>query len=259
MSEVLSLSDVTFQYKGCTVIDELSFVIQRDEIVSILGPSGSGKSTVLRLLLGFAVPVAGSVAIDNRVVSHIGRIVVPPEERNLAVVFQALALWPHLTVYGNLEFGLRAKKVDASEREYRIAEALDHLSLKEKARRYPGQLSGGEQQRVAIARALVQRPQAILLDEPLSNLDVALKQELITLFRDLFKKRGSTVLYVTHDLREAAALGDRIIVIESGRIVQEGTLADLRKEQATNFVQNLTEDLHWSGTARIWPEAKNRL
>ena len=160
-------------------------------------------------------------------------------------MFQDLALWPHLSVYGNLDFGLSARNIDSSERERRIFEILDRLGLQGKGHRYPGQLSGGEQQRVAIARALVLSPRAILLDEPLTNLDAALKRELVTVFRDLFKELAITVLYVTHDLREAAALGDRIAIIESGRLVQEGTLTDLRREQATSFVQSLIEDLDW--------------
>lgn len=249
MNAVLSLVEVIFQYKDCKVLDGLTFTIRPGEIVSLLGPSGSGKSTVVRLLLGFAVPAGGRVVIDDQVVSGPGRVLVPPEDRNLAVVFQDLALWPHLTVHGNLDFGLRAKDVDSSERERRISEVLDRLGLQGKGRRYPGQLSGGERQRVAIARALVLSPRAILLDEPLANLDVALKRELVTAFRELFKERGSTVLFVTHDLREAATLGDRIVVIESGRLVQEGTLADLRREPATTFVRSLIEDLDWNGAA----------
>ncbi|MCP4604249.1 MAG: ABC transporter ATP-binding protein [Proteobacteria bacterium] len=243
MNAVLSLVDVTFKYKGQGVFDGLTFKIRPGEIVSLLGPSGSGKSTMVRLFLGFAAPAEGQVNIGDQVVSSHGRVLVPPEERNLAVVFQDLALWPHLTVHGNLNFGLKAKKVDTPEREKRIVEVLDRLGLQGKENRYPGQLSGGERQRVAIGRALVQNPRAILLDEPLSNLDVKLKRELVTVFRNLFKDRGSTVLHVTHDLREAAALGDRIVIIESGRLVQEGTLTDLRRKQATTFVRSLIEDL----------------
>ena len=245
MNTVLSLVDVLFKYKDHQVFDGLTFTIRSGEIVSLLGPSGSGKSTLIRLLLGFAAPTKGTVIIGDRIVSNNGRVIVPPEERNLAVVFQNLALWPHLSVYGNLDFGLSARNIDPSERERRISEVLDRLGLQGKGHRYPGQLSGGEQQRVAIARALVLSPQAILLDEPLTNLDAALKRELVTVFRDLFKEFGITALYVTHDLREAAALGDRIAVIESGHLVQEGTLTDLRREQATSFVQSLVEDLDW--------------
>ena len=247
MNTVLSVVDLFFRYKDQEVFDCLTLTIRPGEIVSLLGPSGSGKSTLIRLLLGFAAPTEGSVIVENRIVSNHGRVIVPPEERNLAVVFQDLALWPHLSVYGNLDFGLKAKNIDLPERERRISEVLDRLGLQRKGHRYPGQLSGGEQQRVAIARALVLNPRAILLDEPLTNLDAALKRELVTLFRTLFKELGITALYVTHDLREAAALGDRIAVIESGRLVQEGTLTDLRREQATSFVQSLIEDLDWDG------------
>ncbi len=251
MNAVLSLVDVLFKYKDHQVFDDLTFTIRPGEIISLLGPSGCGKSTLIRLLLGFAAPAKGTVKIGDRIVSHKGRIIVPPEERNLAVVFQDLALWPHLTVHGNLDFGLSAKNIDPSERERRIAQVLDRLGLQGKGHRYPGQLSGGEQQRVAIARALVLSPRAILMDEPLTSLDAALKRELVTMFRDLFKELGITVLYVTHDLREAAALGDRIAIIESGRLVQQGTLSDLRREQATSFVQCLIEDLEWKDSDRL--------
>jgi len=171
---------------------------------------------------------------------------VPPEERGLAVVFQDLALWPHLTVRGNLGFGLAARRVPHREREGRIGGILERLGIADKADRYPGGLSGGERQRVAIARALVLEPRAILLDEPLSNLDVTLKRELLALFRELFREEGSTALYVTHDLREAASLGDRIAVMASGRIAQVGTFDELCASPANPFVRSLIDDLHWS-------------
>ncbi|MCP4198166.1 MAG: ABC transporter ATP-binding protein [Proteobacteria bacterium] len=248
MKTVLSLVDVTFEHKNDKLFDGLTFKIKSGEIVSLLGPSGSGKSTMIRLFLGFAAPNKGDVNVGGRIVSSNGRVLVPPEERNLAVVFQDLALWPHLSVQGNLDFGLKAKRIEKPEREQQIFEMLARLGLQGKAHRYPDQLSGGEKQRVAIARALSLDPSAILLDEPLSNLDAALKRELMTVFRELFKEHDVTALYVTHDLREAAALGDRIVVIESGRLVQEGTLADLRRTQATAFVKDLLEDLDWGRT-----------
>ncbi len=246
MSAVLSLADVTFGYQDQGLFDGLTFTIQPGERVSLLGPSGSGKSTVIRLLLGFTAPSRGQVVIGEKVVSADGRVLVPPEERDLAVVFQDLALWPHLSVQGNLDFGLRAKGIGSSERERRIREVLEQTGLTGMGRRYPGQLSGGEQQRVAIARALVSSPRAILLDEPLSNLDVSLKRELVSVFSKLFEERGITVLHVTHDLREASALGDRIMVIESGHLVQEGTLADLHRKPTTAFVRDLVDHLDFN-------------
>ena len=167
---------------------------------------------------------------------------VLPEERGLAVVFQDLALWPHLTVAGNLAFGLKSRGATPREREARIQFILGRVGLAGKELSHPGQLSGGERQRVAIARALVREPRAVLLDEPLSNLDVGLKRELLSVFRDLLKERRTTALYVTHDLREAAALGDRIAVMEQGRVVQQGTLESLRANPSSRFVRELLDD-----------------
>jgi ABC-type Fe3+/spermidine/putrescine transport system ATPase subunit len=223
----------------------LNLAVSPGEVLALLGPSGSGKSTVLRLLLGFAAPQSGAVCIDGQVASRDGQIIVPPERRRLAVVFQDLALWPHLTVYGNLAFGLASRRLPRSEQHGLIAAILAQLNLAGKERIYPGELSGGERQRVAIARALVLEPLAILLDEPLSNLDASLKRELLALFRQLFRERGNTVVYVTHDLREAAELGTRIAVIEQGRIVQEGNLKSLETRPATPFVRSLIEDVRW--------------
>ena len=245
MTEAVCLKDVRFSYDDRVVLSNVELSINAGEVLALLGPSGSGKTTVLRLVLGFAVPEAGTVSLGGEIVSEEGRLVVPPEERGLAVVFQDLALWPHLTVRGNLDFGLAARRVGPRERESRISAVLQRLGIADKADRYPGGLSGGERQRVAIARALVLEPRAILLDEPLSNLDVTLKRELLALFRELFRENGSTGLYVTHDLREAASLGDRIAVMESGRIVQVGILDELSAAPASPFVRSLIGDLGW--------------
>ena len=245
MSAAISLDGIQFHYDGRSVLSGLDLSVENGEVLALLGPSGCGKSTVLRLILGLAVPVTGSVRLGGVVVSESGRLLVPPEERGLAIVFQDLALWPHLTVHGNLSFGLRSRGVSGTDRAARIAAILDRLGLADKARRYPGELSGGERQRVAIARALVLEPRAVLLDEPLSDLDTTLKRELLGLFRDLFREHHTTAIYVTHDLREAATLGDRIAVMESGRVVQAGTFHDLRAEPSSAFVHELVESLHW--------------
>ncbi len=247
MTAVLELSSVTFAYGHEAVLQRLDLRVNAAQVLALLGPSGSGKSTVLRLLLGFEPPTDGQIALGGTIVSEPSHIVVPPEERNLGVVFQDLALWPHLTVRANLAFGLEARGVPRAERERRIRNALAELELSDKAERYPGALSGGEQQRAAIARALVLEPRAILMDEPLTNLDPRLKQQLLRTFRALFAERRTTVLYVTHDLREAAALTDQAAVLEQGRIVQQGTLADLRRAPATPFVEAAVADLTWTG------------
>jgi ABC-type Fe3+/spermidine/putrescine transport system ATPase subunit len=246
VTKALALEEVSFGYGAEPILDHLTLSVAEGEILVLLGPSGGGKSTVLRLLLGFAAPASGRVEVGGALVSAGGEILVPPEERNLAVVFQDLALWPHLTVRGNLAFGLDSRRVAKATQEERIREILGRVGLTDKERRHPGELSGGERQRAAIARALVLEPRAILLDEPLANLDAHRKRQLMGMFREIFKERKTTALYVSHDLREAAALADRIAVLENGRVVQEGTLDDLRARPATEFVTALIDDLVWA-------------
>jgi len=248
MSAAIGIEGVRIRYAGKLVIDELSLSIKPGEVLALLGPSGSGKTSVLRVILGFVTPETGTVRLDGEVASQEGRLLVLPEERGLAVVFQDLALWPHLSVAGNLAFGLNSRGVPRSERNARIRSILGKVGLTGKEHSHPGELSGGERQRVAIARALVLEPRAVLLDEPLSNLDVGLKRELLSIFRALLKERQTTALYVTHDLREAAALGDRIAVMEQGRVVQEGTLDSLRANPASSFVRTLLSDFSCAGT-----------
>ncbi len=243
MTPAIRLDEVHFSHGDRTVLSRCNLCVERGEVLALLGPSGCGKTTVVRLILGLAIPCQGRVRLGETTVSEAGRLLVPPEERGLAVVFQDLALWPHLTVAGNLNFGLAARGVARDEARSRITAILERLELADKAKRYPGDLSGGERQRVAIARALVLEPRAVLLDEPLSNLDVTLKRELLSLFRGLFRERGTTAIYVTHDLREAAALGDRIAVLEAGRIVQSATLDELRSHPASAVVGDLVEEL----------------
>jgi len=242
VTAAIELQGITLRYLERRVIDGLSLKVEPGEVLALLGPSGSGKTSVLRIILGFATPQLGTVRLSGEVASEAGRLVVLPEERGLAVVFQDLALWPHLTVAGNLAFGLKSRGATPREREARIQFILGRVGLAGKELSHPGQLSGGERQRVAIARALVREPRAVLLDEPLSNLDVGLKRELLSVFRDLLKERRTTALYVTHDLREAAALGDRIAVMEQGRVVQQGTLESLRANPSSRFVRELLDD-----------------
>ncbi len=249
MIAAIAIESIRLRYAGKPVIDGLSLMVEPGEVLALLGPSGSGKTSVLRVILGFATPETGTVRLSGEVASQEGRLLVLPEDRGLAVVFQDLALWPHLSVAGNLAFGLDSKGVPRAERDGRIRAMLERVGLAGKEQSHPGQLSGGERQRVAIARALVLQPRAVLLDEPLSNLDVGLKRELLSVFRDLLKEHRTTALYVTHDLREAAALGDRIAVMEQGRVVQEGTLDSLRARPASSFVRALLDDLAWAGTA----------
>ncbi len=250
MTTAITLENVALTYSDRPILQDVSLSLQEGEVLSLLGPSGSGKTSVLRIVLGFVPPSRGSVRVAGRVASADGRILTPPEERNLAVVFQDLALWPHLTVSGQLAFVLESRGVPRLERAVRIEAMLKRVGLAGKEQSYPGELSGGEKQRVAIARALVLEPQAVLLDEPLSNVDVDLKRELLKFFRELLRERGTTTLYVTHDLREAAALSDRIAVMQEGRIVQDGTLDELQVRPANDFVQALFDDLRGIGEDR---------
>jgi iron(III) transport system ATP-binding protein len=243
VSAAIQLDSVTVLRDGRKVLADVSLRVSVGETLSVLGSSGSGKTTLLRVVAGFVAPQMGAVRIGDTLAAERGRIVLAPEEREISMVFQDLALWPHLTVRGNLAFGLDGKKVPRSERDDRIAAILSRVGLSGKDRRHPGELSGGERQRVAIARALVLEPRAVLLDEPLSNLDVGLKQELLDLFRELLHERGTTALYVTHDPREAQALGHRAAVLEQGRIVHLGRLEELRSRPDLPFARSVLESL----------------
>ncbi|HET8647387.1 MAG TPA: ATP-binding cassette domain-containing protein, partial [Vicinamibacteria bacterium] len=178
MSAAIDLDGISLALGGEPVLSGVSLAVTPGERVAVLGPSGSGKTSMLRAVLGFAVPWSGTVRLDGVTVSENGRGLVPPEERRLAVVFQDLALWPHLTVEGNLAFGLAARGLPRAERAARVEAMLRRVGLAGSGPRFPGELSGGQRQRVAIARALVQEPRAVLLDEPLSNVDVQLRGEL---------------------------------------------------------------------------------
>jgi ABC-type Fe3+/spermidine/putrescine transport system ATPase subunit len=233
---MIELSSLSVRRGNVPVLSDVNLTIGA-EVVALVGPSGSGKTTLLRALLGLELPSKGRVLVDHRMLSDRGRVLVPPEERNIAMVFQDLALWPHLAVQENLSFGLKARGVDQRTARRRIASTLASVGLEGKARRSPHQLSGGERQRVAIARALVLDPVALLLDEPLGSLDVELKGELCGLLSRLFSDRHIPILYVTHDPREATRLAERIVVLESGRISQQGTPSELVHAPATQFVE----------------------
>jgi len=233
---MIELRDVSVRLGGATILDRVSIAVG-DEVVALTGPSGCGKTTLLRVLLGLEVPSDGEVWIDGKLASAPGRLIAPPEERNVAIVFQDLALWPHLTARGNLSFGLKARGIAPEERERRIAAALVQVSLDGKGDKRPGQLSGGERQRVADCRALVLEPAALLLDEPFASLDIVLKHEIVTLLARLFKDKQRPTLCVTHDPRDAAILAERVIVLEAGRLSQQGALSELAANPATPFVE----------------------
>lgn len=237
MTCAIELEEVRIRLGATTALDGLTLRVAAGELVALLGPSGSGKTSAVRAILGFIAPDAGVIKLDGRIASEPGRVIISPEQRGVGAVFQDLALWPHLTVHGNLAFGLAHLPRDA--RDQRIATILERVGLTGKARRHPGELSGGERQRVAIARALALEPRVVALDEPLSNLDVVLKHDLLDLLASLLRERGAAAIYVTHDPGEAEALADRVAVVQAGRLVQTGTIADLRARPAAPLVEQL--------------------
>jgi ABC-type Fe3+/spermidine/putrescine transport system ATPase subunit len=215
---IIVFNSVSKSYSGKTALHDFSLTVEPGQCVAILGPSGCGKTTVLRLLAGFIAPDAGTISIDGEVVAANGKILQQPEQRHLGMVFQDLALWPHLTVERNLEFGLKAQGVSKTERTKRIGEILKLVDMEAYRRSRPAELSGGQQQRVALARALVLQPKALLMDEPLSNLDEELNKHLRGELLRLHTQLGFTLLYVTHDRAEAIEIGTRIVCMRQGRI-----------------------------------------
>jgi len=214
---------VSKSYDGRTVVADFSLAVERSERLVIVGPSGCGKTTVLRMLAGFTAPDAGDILIDGETVSTNGRILKEPEERNVGMVFQDLALWPHLTVKRNLEFGLKVRGIPRDAREKRVRELLKLFRMEGHIHSKPSQLSGGEQQRAALARALVLDPGIMLMDEPLSSLDFELSARLRNEVTRIQEKAGFTLLYVTHDLEEAFGMGHRVVVMKDGGISIVGT------------------------------------
>jgi ABC-type Fe3+/spermidine/putrescine transport system ATPase subunit len=213
----LEFQDVSARYVDRLALDKVSFRIDKGERVVIHGPSGCGKTTVLRLLAGFRAPDTGKVLVEGRVVAADKTILIGPEHRGLGMVFQDLALWPHLTVAQNLEFALKAQRLPAEIRNERMSGMLSRVQLQDLANAYPTRLSGGQQQRVAIARALVSQPVAVLMDEPLSSLDDGLKEELGAQLLDLHAQLGFTLVYVTHSKEEMRRIGTRAIRLREGR------------------------------------------
>jgi ABC-type sugar transport system ATPase subunit len=214
----VELDRVSKTFGDRIVIDDLSLQIQKAERLVLFGPSGCGKTTVLRLVAGLEVPDKGEIRISDRIVARPGRNLVPPEKRNVGMVFQDLALWPHMTVQQNLTFGLNARSVPNSEAHFRVREMLQRVGLDHRIDAKPHQLSGGEQQRVALARALVSRPSILLMDEPLSSLDDERKRAIASDLLDLQSQLGFTLIYVTHDRAETDLLASRVCQLRDGRV-----------------------------------------
>ncbi|HEY4137828.1 MAG TPA: ABC transporter ATP-binding protein [Casimicrobiaceae bacterium] len=232
----LTVENLHLKYGDNPILKGVALTLNRGEVVSLLGPSGSGKTTLLRAVAGLEVPHEGTIRIgDKAVFDGASGLDIPAEGRNLGLVFQSYALWPHKTVYDNVAYGLRLRKISGSDIKKRVSEALSQLSLGHLAERFPHQLSGGQQQRVALARALVYNPPVILLDEPLSNLDAKLREEARAWLRELIVRMQLSALCVTHDQSEALAMSDRILLLNGGKIEQQGTPQQMYGDPATLF------------------------
>jgi putative spermidine/putrescine transport system ATP-binding protein len=227
----LEIDRITKRYGEVHAVRDVSLDVADGEFVVLLGPSGCGKTTTLRVIAGFAKPTSGAVRLGERDITYL-----PPWKRNAGLVFQSYALFPHLTVAENVAFGLEMRKVSKSEMNDRIREALRLVQLGQLGERLPRQLSGGQQQRVALARALVFRPDVLLLDEPLSNLDAKLRQEVRVEIRELQRKLALTTVMVTHDQEEALTMADRLVVMNDGTVRQIGTQQDLYERPTDRFV-----------------------
>jgi ABC-type Fe3+/spermidine/putrescine transport system ATPase subunit len=231
----LTLKNLSKRYGTLTVVDDVSLQLERGELLTLLGPSGCGKTTTLRMIAGFVEPSAGSIEVDGVEVSTPRRS-VPPEHRGMSMIFQSYAIWPNMTVAENVGFGLSVRKTPADQARQRVDEMLDVVKLGPYAQRYPAELSGGQQQRVALARAMIVRPEVLLLDEPLSNLDASLREEMAGEIRRLHDEFRFTTVYVTHDQAEAMTISDRIAVLDRGRLAQIDTPWNLYNRPRTPFV-----------------------
>ena len=231
VEEKVIVENVSKRFGAVKAVDGISFKVMKGEFLTLLGPSGCGKTTTLRLVAGFYKPDEGNIVIDGKVMNDI-----PVYKRNIGIVFQNYALFPHMTVFENVAFGLRMRKVPEDEVRRRVEAILETVGLRGMGDRYPRQLSGGQQQRVALARALVIEPDVLLLDEPLSNLDLKLRIQMRKEVRRLQKSLGITAIYVTHDQGEALSMSDRVAVMNQGKIIQIGTPTEIYEKPVDSFV-----------------------
>jgi putative spermidine/putrescine transport system ATP-binding protein/putrescine transport system ATP-binding protein len=240
MTNSLEFNAVTKRFGSLAAIDAVSFEIRHGETIALLGPSGCGKTTILRVIAGFEVPDSGTVHIAGADMAH-----RRPYERNIGLLFQHYALFPHMTVFDNVAYGLRHRGFPKHEVPNRVTEMLALVKLPTHGDRFPNQLSGGQQQRVALARALATRPGLVLLDEPLSALDAKLRQELRTELREVLAAVGSSAIVVTHDQEEAMSLGERVLIMNRGKIVQQGTPDDIYARPQSRFVAEFMGRSNW--------------
>ncbi|WP_422012552.1 ABC transporter ATP-binding protein [Reyranella sp.] len=245
----LELEKLTKSFGTHNAVDGLTLGVEKGEFVALLGPSGCGKTTTLQMIAGFVEPTSGAIRLGGK-----DLLAIKPAKRGLGIVFQSYALFPHMTVAENVGFGLEMQGVAAAERKTRVAETLELVGLGAFATRFPRQMSGGQQQRVALARALVIRPQILLLDEPLSNLDAKLREGMQIELRQIQRTVGTTTILVTHDQAEAMALSDRIVVMNQGRAEQIGPPHEAYERPATPFVANFLGKTNLVDGASVRPE-----
>jgi spermidine/putrescine transport system ATP-binding protein len=248
MPPILELRNVSKHYPTHRAVNQVSLAVPRGAFFSLLGPSGCGKTTTLRMVAGFETPTAGEVWLNGARIDPL-----PPYQRSVNTVFQNYALFPHLSVRGNVEFGLRRKR--AERIEARVRQVLEQVRLEGKEDRKPTELSGGERQRVALARSLVLEPDVLLLDEPLAALDPLLRKQVRAELKDLQRRIGVTFLFVTHDQEEALSLSDGMAVMHAGELQQVGSPRDLYQRPATRFVASFLGAMNWIGEIGVRPEA----
>ncbi len=248
----LELTNLTKRFGVQTAVDGLDLAVESGMLVSLLGPSGCGKTTTLRLVSGFAVPDGGSIHVAGRQISS-ATGVVPPERRDMSMIFQSYALWPHLTVAENVAYGLKLRRLPRADIEQRVHAMLETMQLLPYKTRYPAELSGGQQQRVGLARALVVEPKILLLDEPLSNLDANLREEMRHEIRRLHDRFHYTTIYVTHDQSEAMTTSDLIAVMRNGKIEQSGSPEDIYERPETEFVARFVGSTNILSGRRVGP------
>ncbi len=234
----IALHNISFSYEDTPILNDFSLDMVSSELTCLLGSSGCGKTTLLRIIAGLATPQKGQVLIDDKLVTKNGSILVPARKRKIGFVFQDLALWPHFDVYKNIGFALlETQKYDGETSKKKIEEILYFFDLQSHKHKYPHQLSGGQKQLIAIARALAMEPEILLMDEPLANLDVKRKRKILNYIKQIQHQYDLTLVYVTHDYREAFSIANRVVVMDEGKIVTQGSVKEIKKSENT-FVQD---------------------
>jgi len=235
---MITLNNISYSYVESSLLKDFSLDIDSNQIITLLGSSGSGKTTLLRLISGLEIPQKGEISIDGKSVFKEDKVLISPSKRKIGFIFQDLALWPHFTVYKNIAFGLEENK--QNNVKSKVLDILEYFGIQDEIDKYPHQLSGGQKQLVAIARALVLKPKVLLMDEPLANLDVKLKRKILEHIKQLKQKFKITIIYVTHDHKEAFSISDRIVVLNNGKIEAEGTVDDI-KNSNNDYVKYFLE------------------